>query len=173
MAKSSLVFATDWGWWGVVASSRGIVQVVLPQRSCWQVQKRLGGVESSASLLAQKAAQQIQEYLRGRRQRFSVPVELELISDFARLILNACAQVPYGETLSYGELGRRAGRDAAARATGQALAANPVPVLVPCHRVICADGSLGGFSGGLEMKRRLLELEGSWPLPLADCAGVS
>ena len=77
-------------------------------------------------------------------------------------------QIPYEETISYGELARRAGKEGAARAAGQALAANPVPLLVPCHRVICADGSLGGFAGGLEMKRRLLELEGRWPLAEAD-----
>ncbi len=163
-----LLFASDWGWWGVEASSRGIVQVVLPQRSPHQVRKQLGSVESSASLLAEEAAGQIQEYLYGRRQRLTVPVDLELFSGFARHILEACAQIAYGETVSYSELARRAGKEGAARATGQALGANPVPILVPCHRIIGADGSLGGFSGGLEMKRRLLELEGRWPLAEAD-----
>ncbi len=79
-------------------------------------------------------------------------------------------QIPYGETISYSGLARRAGKEGAGRATGQALAANPVPILVPCHRVVCADGNLGGFSGGLDIKRRLLELEGGWPLYLADSA---
>ncbi len=172
VVKTSLLFATDWGWWGVEASSRGIVQVVLPQRSPHQVRKQLGSVESSASLLAEEAARQIQEYLYGRRQRLTVPVDWELISGFARQILGACTQIAYGQTVSYSELARRAGKEGAARATGQALATNPVPILVPCHRVVCADGSLdgslGGFSGGLEMKRRLLELEGRWPLAEAD-----
>jgi len=168
MVKTSLLFVNDWGWWGVEASSRGIVQVVLPQRSPHQVRKQLGSVESSASLLVKEAAGQIQEYLYGRRQHFTVPVDWELMSGFARQILEACAQIAYGETVSYSELARRAGKEGAARATGQALGANPVPILVPCHRVICADGSLGGFSGGFEMKHRLLELEGRWPLAEAD-----
>jgi len=167
VVKGSLVFATDWGWWGVVASSRGIVQVVLPQCSPQQVRKQLSSLESSASLLAEEAARQIKEYLYGQRQQCTVPVDWEPISGFARLILKACAQIPYGETVSYSELARWAGKEGAARAVGQALAANPVPILVPCHRVVCADDSIGGFSGGVEIKRRLLELEGGWPLHLA------
>ncbi len=160
VVKTSLLSASDWGWWGVGASSRGIVQVVLPQRSPHQVRKQLGNGENSASPLAEEAARQIQEYLYGRRQYFTVPVDWEPISGFARQILGACTQIAYGETVSYAELGRRAGKEGAGRAVGQALAANRVPILVPCHRVICVDGSLGGFFGGLEMKRRLLELEG-------------
>ncbi len=151
-------------------SERGIVQVVLPQRSQQQVRKQLGSLESSSSRLAEEAARQIQEYLCGQHRQFTVPVDLELFSGFACQILEACMQIPYGETISYGELARRASNKGAARAAGQALAANPVPILVPCHRVICADGSLGGFSGGLDIKRRLLELEGSWPLQLVDSA---
>ncbi len=125
-------------------------------------------MERSASLLAEEAARQIKEYLYGRCQRLTVPVDWEPISGFARLILEACAQIPYGETVSYAELARWVGKEGAARAVGQALAANPVPILVPCHRVVCADGSIGGFSGGVEIKRRLLELEGGWPLHLAE-----
>jgi len=170
LVKSSRVFATDWGWWGLQASARGIVRVVLPQPSRQQVREQLGEVGSSASPLAEEAARQIQEYLRGRRQQFTVPVDWEPMSGFARQILEACAQITYGETVSYGELARRAGHKSAARAAGQVLGANPVPILVPCHRVICADGSLGGFSGGLDTKRRLLELEGNWPPASTDCA---
>ena len=172
VVKTSLIFASDWGWWGVEASSRGIAQVVLPQRSSHQVRKQLGNEENSASPLAEEAARQIQEYLYGQRQHFTVPVDWEPILGFARHILEACAQIPYGETVSYAELARRAGKEGAGRAVGQALAANPVPILVPCHRVICVDGSLGGFSGGLEMKRRLLELEGGWPLHREGFGGV-
>lgn len=169
LVKSSHVFATDWGWWGLQASARGIVRVVLPQPSRQQARKQLDEVRSSAGPLAEEAARQIQEYLRGRRQHFTLPVDWELMSGFARLILEGCAQIAYGETISYAELARRAGHKRAARAAGQALGANLVPILVPCHRIICADGSLGGFSGGLETKRRLLELEGSWPPALAGC----
>ncbi len=172
VVRASLLFASDWGWWGVEASSRGIVQVVLPQRSPHQVRKQSGNEENSASPLAEEAARQIQEYLYGRRQHFTVPVDWEPILGFVRQILEACAQIAYGETVSYTELARRAGKEGASRAAGQALAANRVPILVPCHRVVCADGSLGGFSGGLEMKRRLLELEGGWPLHREGFGGV-
>ncbi len=162
VVRTSLLFATDWGWWGAEASARGIVRVVLPQRDRDQIREQLGNPGNSGSLLAEEAARQIQEYLCGRRQDFTVPVDWEPFSDFTRHILRACARIPYGETVSYSELARRAGKEGAGRAVGQALAANPVPLLVPCHRVIRADGSLGGFSGGVEIKRRLLELEGSW-----------
>ena len=107
VVKTSLLFASDWGWWGVEASVRGIVQVVLPQRSPHQVRKQLGNEENSASLVAEEAAGQIQEYLYGRRQHFNVPVDWEPFSGFVRQILQACAQIAYGETISYGELARR------------------------------------------------------------------
>ena len=145
---------------------------MLPQRSPHQVRKQSGNEENSAGPLAEEAARQIQEYLYGRRQHFTVPVDWEPILGFARQILEACAQIPYGETVSYSELARGAGKEGASRAAGQALAANAVPILVPCHRVICADGSRGGFSGGLAMKRRLLELEGGWPSHRGGLGGV-
>ncbi len=81
-------------------------------------------------------------------------------SDFYRKVWAATAEIPFGETISYGELARRAGNQKAARAAGSAMANNPLSILVPCHRVIAADGSLGGFGGGLEMKRWLLRHEG-------------
>jgi len=170
--KTLLLFATDWGWWGLVGSSRGIVKVVLPQDCPEDVQGQISSPGGRASSLLACGARQIQEYLWGRRQRFTVPVDWELILGFARQILEACGQIAYGETVSYSELARRVGKTGAERAVGQALAANPVPILVPCHRVICADGSLGGFSGGVDIKRRLLELEGSWPLHRAGFGGV-
>ncbi len=170
VVSTSLLFVTDWGWCGVTAGLRGIVRVALPQRSQQQVRKQLGSSQEGDSRLAAEAVQQIQEYLYGRRWQFTVPVDWELTSGFARQILKACTRIPYGETISYSELARWAGKEGAARAAGQALAANPVPILVPCHRVVCADGSLGGFAGGLEIKRRLLELEGSWLLRLIPSA---
>ena len=121
----------------------------------------MGGPGEHANSVVRQAARQIREYLCGRRQRLTVPVDWEPILGFARQILGACAQIGYGQTVSYSELARRAGKEGAARAVGQALAANRVPLLVPCHRVVRADGSLGGFSGGLELKRRLLRLEGA------------
>ncbi|WP_372611086.1 methylated-DNA--[protein]-cysteine S-methyltransferase [Halomonas sp.] len=105
--------------------------------------------------------EQVLGYLAGRRRQFS----LELApggSEFQRQVWAALVRIPYGETRTYGDLARRLGRDGAARAIGAANGANPLPLVIPCHRVVAADG-LGGYSGGTALKRRLLVLEGSLP----------
>ena len=99
------------------------------------------------------------QYLAGRRRRFTVPVDLSGVPAFQRRVLQALRRVPYGRTITYGQLAARAGRPRAARAVGQAMAHNPVPLIVPCHRVVASGGGLGGFGGGLALKRRLLALE--------------
>ena len=157
---SRVIFATDWGWWGVEASGQGVVCVVLPPASPQVVAEMLSAATGCCEGLAQAAAEQIQEYLGGRRQQFTVSVDWEHLSAFARRILEVCARIPYGKTISYGRLACLMGKPGAARAVGQVLAANPVPLIVPCHRVICADGRLGGFSAGRDLKQRLLALEG-------------
>ena len=105
-----------------------------------------------------RVEEQLAEYFEGRRARFDVALELAG-SPFQRRVWRALQEIPYGETVSYGELARRVGAPSAARAVGVANRENPVAVIVPCHRVIGADGSLTGFGGGLERKRLLLELE--------------
>jgi methylated-DNA-[protein]-cysteine S-methyltransferase len=89
-----------------------------------------------------------------------VPVDLSLVSGFRREALEILRGVPFGTMISYGELARRMRRPLAARAVGGALRANPIAIIVPCHRVAASDGTLGGFSGGLDVKRKLLENEG-------------
>ncbi|MFO7648026.1 MULTISPECIES: methylated-DNA--[protein]-cysteine S-methyltransferase [Halomonas] len=108
-----------------------------------------------------EARDQLLAYLAGRRRSFSLPLAPGG-SDFQRQVWAALLRIPWGETRTYGELARRIGREGAARAIGTANGANPLPLLIPCHRVVAADG-LGGYSGGLALKRRLLELEGSLP----------
>jgi O-6-methylguanine DNA methyltransferase len=103
---------------------------------------------------------QIEEYFGGRRKRFSVEVEPLAGSPFERRVWKKLAEVPWGKTVSYGELARRAGSPGAARAVGRAMARNPVSIILPCHRVIRSDGSTGGFGLGTEAKQALLELEG-------------
>ncbi|MBI3947979.1 MAG: methylated-DNA--[protein]-cysteine S-methyltransferase [Armatimonadetes bacterium] len=100
------------------------------------------------------------EYLQGRRRCPGIPVDLSACTGFQRRVLESCARVPAGQVITYAELARRVGQPGAARAVGGALARNPVPILVPCHRVARADGGLGGFIAGLDWKRRLLRLEG-------------
>lgn len=108
------------------------------------------------------ARAQLREYLCGARTQFSLPLDLNHITDFQRLVLKTVECVPYGVTRSYGEIAAQIGRPRAARAVGQANSRNPLPMVIPCHRVIAADGSLGGYSGagGLRTKLRLLRLEG-------------
>jgi methylated-DNA-[protein]-cysteine S-methyltransferase len=109
---------------------------------------------------------QLTEYLAGRRRVFDLPLDLAG-TEFQQLCWAELQRIPFGETRSYGELARLIGRPAAVRAVGRANHDNPVGVIVPCHRVIGADGSLTGYGGGLEMKRTLLELEGVLPRSLA------
>jgi methylated-DNA-[protein]-cysteine S-methyltransferase len=109
---------------------------------------------------------QLDEYLAGRRRAFDLPLELAG-TEFQQLCWQELQRIPYGETRSYGEQARRIGRPAAVRAVGHANHDNPIGVIVPCHRVIGANGALTGYAGGLDMKRILLELEGVLPQTLA------
>lgn len=116
-----------------------------------------GNEKTSAS--AATAAVQIQEYLKGRRKNLNFKIALESGTEFQRRVWRALRRIPYGETRSYAWVARAVGRPKAVRAVGQACGANPLPLYFPCHRVVAADGGIGGFSGGLTWKRRLLELE--------------
>lgn len=102
-------------------------------------------------------------YCAGRPLPDRLPVDLAALPPFTRRVLEACRAIPFGTTVSYGELARRLGCPRAARAVGQALARNPAPLLVPCHRVVGAGGALTGFLGGLAWKRALLRHEGARP----------
>ncbi|HSD67058.1 MAG TPA: methylated-DNA--[protein]-cysteine S-methyltransferase [Vicinamibacteria bacterium] len=105
-------------------------------------------------------ARQLGEYFRRERRTFELPLAPRG-TPFQLATWRALSTIPYGETISYAELARRVGRPAASRAVGAANGANPLPIVVPCHRVIGKDGSLTGFGGGLDKKRALLELEGA------------
>ncbi len=104
---------------------------------------------------------QLEDYFTGRRVSFRVKTDLVGLTLFQKTVLKACSRIAYGQTLSYGQLARKIGRARAARAVGGALARNPIPLVIPCHRVLAGDGSLGGFSAeqGVALKRWLLELE--------------
>lgn len=115
-------------------------------------------VRSSAGL--DPVRRQLDEYFEGSRTDFDLPLDWRLSSGFRLEVLRELVAVGYGETVSYRELARRSGRPKASRAVGSALATNPIPVIVPCHRVLRTGGALGGYAGGLEAKRRLLTLEG-------------
>ncbi|MBI3419858.1 MAG: methylated-DNA--[protein]-cysteine S-methyltransferase [Proteobacteria bacterium] len=105
-----------------------------------------------------KAAAQLKEYFAGKRARFSIPFRFEG-TDFQKKVWKGLTRISFGETLSYRGLARKIGEHKAARAVGNANGRNPICIIVPCHRVIAADGGMGGFTGGLDKKRKLLKLE--------------
>jgi len=102
---------------------------------------------------------ELDQYFAGRRRSFDVQVDLAALTPFQQRILTATSRVPYGELTTYKVVARQAGNEQAARAAGAALGANPIPIVVPCHRIVATDGTLGGYAGGLAAKRRLLALE--------------
>lgn len=103
---------------------------------------------------------ELDEYFEGRRRRFDVRTDRALIGPFARKVLGRTARIPYGKVSTYSEVAAAAGSPRASRAAGNALARNPIPIVIPCHRVLRSRGAMGGYAGGLERKERLLELEG-------------
>jgi methylated-DNA-[protein]-cysteine S-methyltransferase len=116
-----------------------------------------GWLESSTGAL-EEAARQLREYFSGSRKGFDLPLAPEG-TDFQRTVWRELQNIPYGRTISYGELARRIGNSKASRAVGAANGSNPIPIVIPCHRVIGANGKLTGFGGGLPIKQKLLALE--------------
>ena len=149
---------------GVAATARGLARVILPGKRNARALARLATLESrqaprTARAHARQAERQIHEYLRGCRRTLSVRLDLAALPRFQKKVLLAARRILYGRTANYGEVAARAGKPRAARAVGQAMARDPVPLAIPCHRVVAAGGGLGGFGGGAALKRRLLALE--------------
>jgi methylated-DNA-[protein]-cysteine S-methyltransferase len=155
---------TPYGPLLLAATSAGLVRVAFESEGFDQVLSSLSGrldlplIEAETGALAD-ARGQLAEYLAGERDRFDVDLDLSGIDGFRRRALEVLAAIPYGETRTYRQVAEAAGNPAAVRAAGSACATNPWPVIVPCHRVLRSDGGLGGYLGGLEMKRGLLALE--------------
>jgi methylated-DNA-[protein]-cysteine S-methyltransferase len=124
-------------------------------RAVWRVRALEDGTENE---LSRRAARELAEYFAGRRRAFDLPLR-PAGTEFQRAVWAALQEVPFGEKTSYGELAEKLGRPAAARAVGGAVGKNPLLVLIPCHRVLGKDGSLTGFSAGLDLKKALLALE--------------
>ena len=111
-----------------------------------------------------EARHELEAYFGLRRRTFNLPIDWSLVRGFTASVLRQTAGIPFGDVLTYGQVAAQAGSPRAARAAGNALGSNPIPIVVPCHRVLHADGGLGGYSGGLDRKRYLLALEGSLPV---------
>ena len=169
------VVGSDIGPLMLAATRDGLVNVVfhasdaVRDRAVERLAARLGGepVEDPDSPLLTEAIRQLRAYFAGERHDFDLPLDWSLISGFNRQVLRELASgVPYGTVVGYGDLAGRVGQPGGAQAVGVAMGANPLPVVVPCHRVVESGGGLGGFGGGLETKRKLLALEGVLPEPL-------
>jgi methylated-DNA-[protein]-cysteine S-methyltransferase len=147
----------------VAATGRGLCRISFEaeaEAELDELARRHGLRVLRASSPLAPALRELTEYFESTRRTFDVPVDLDWLPPFQHLVLGELRAVPYGETATYGTLAARIGRPRAARAVGGALNRNPVPIVVPCHRVVGASGSLVGYAGGLERKRALLELEG-------------
>jgi methylated-DNA-[protein]-cysteine S-methyltransferase len=148
----------------VAGTSRGLVRLGYPHEKIDRVLQEIAARVSPRILEApdrlDAVRREIDEYFEGRRRHFDLPIDWALTHAFGREVLRATARIPFGEVATYREVAERAGRPRAIRAAGNALASNPIPIVVPCHRVLRSDGTLGGYTGGLDRKRYLLRLEG-------------
>lgn len=147
----------------IAATPDGLVRLAYPREGHDSVLAQLAATVSPRVLRAparlDTAARQLDEYFTAGRQRFELTLDLRLAHGFRRTVLEHLRAVPYGQTVSYAHLAATAGNARAVRAVGTACATNPLPLLIPCHRVVRSDGALGGYVGGAEAKRALVELE--------------
>jgi methylated-DNA-[protein]-cysteine S-methyltransferase len=162
---------TPIGTFRVVYDGRSVKAVDLLERGLAQAAVPEGAARHEGTLPTGSPPRQLREYFTGKRRSFEVAVEPFAGASFDRDVWTALARVPSGSTVSYGELARRAGHPGAARAVGGSMRRNPIPIIVPCHRVVGEDGTLTGFGLGLWRKRWLLDKEGSWPLRARSAEG--
>ena len=172
---SHVVFKTRWGWMGLAASATGVRAIVLAKPSRRAVENALAtgagtrhearGTRQEPSRVTRhalhEAQRQVMRYLAGKSRTLDFPLDLSSGTSFQRKVWHTALRIPYGRARSYRWIASKIGGTRYARAVGNALGANPVPLIVPCHRVIAHDASLGGFSCGLMVKRKLLDLEGT------------
>lgn len=173
MSKSTLnrdealeytTFDAGTGWVGVLGSATGLLRITLPQPSAQQALQMLGDNAKhaiKAPYAFEDLTRRLRAYFGGRKVAFPDKLDLTRATAFQRMVWQKTRLIPYGKTRSYSWIAEQVGKPEAARAVGQALSRNPLPIIIPCHRVVASNGKLGGFSGGLEMKRYLLQLEAS------------
>jgi methylated-DNA-[protein]-cysteine S-methyltransferase len=181
-----LDYSRPWAWAAVdtpvgplllAATEEGLALVAfhapqggaVAERALERLRARFGeeGTAAVARAHLDDARAELAAYFAGRLRTFTIPLDWSLTGGFhARVLRELAAGVPYGATAGYQDLADRVGEPGAARAVGVAMGANPLPVVVPCHRIVASDGGIGGFGGGLETKRALLALEGVLPEPL-------
>jgi len=148
----------------VAVSDNGVVRIKLNAASAKKLARDLAGrfdcipIFKPRDPLIRRAANQLKEYAEGKRRSFSLPLDLRE-TGFRRRVLKQVAKIPFGKVATYGDIARKVGNPKAARAVGGAVGSNPIPIIIPCHRVVAVGGKLGGFGGGLPLKKKLLALE--------------
>lgn len=144
----------------ISVSLHGICRMDFYPEECYSA---LAHPQPPFDLLLAKAVRQLQEYFQGERQKFDLAIDYTAMDSFQQQVLRLTCEIPFGSTRTYGELAETLAGRSRARAVGAALASNPIPILIPCHRVVSADGSLRGYSGpgGIETKAWLLQFEGA------------
>ena len=158
---------SPFGRYLVAATPRGLVRLAFQREPVDVVLDELARRVSPRVLEAPERIDEIrrelEEYFAGERRRFDLPLDWRLTRGFSQRVLRATARIPYGGVSTYGEVATKAGSPRAMRAAGNALGSNPIPIVVPCHRVLRTGGDVGGYGGGPDMKRALLRLEGALP----------
>ena len=159
-----IIFDTDMGRMGILSSAKGLLRTTLPQRSAQEVRQLLGDRINHATWsphLFKDLIERLRIYLSGHKVTFPDELDLSQATAFQRKVWEITKLIPYGETRCYLWVAEQIGKPGAAQAVGQALARNPLPIIIPCHRVVASNDKLGGYSGGLEMKKYLLYREAS------------
>ncbi len=159
-----VTFNTDMGWVGILASAGGLLATTLPQTSAEEARQLLGSRVNQATWSPPSFAdlmELLKVYFTGQEVTFPHELDLSEYTPFQRDVWQMTRSIPYGETRSYLWVAIEINRPQAARAVGQALGRNPLPIIVPCHRVVASNGGLCGFTGGLDTKRELLNMESS------------
>ena len=166
LAIKYAIVGTKFGWVGLGGSEAGLVLLTLPKSprkaALSEVKEFAADAVEDTSAFGD-LPYRLQRYFYGDKVSFSDSLDLSGATDFQKAVWGATRSIPYGETRTYAWVARQIGSSHACRAVGGALARNPLPIMVPCHRVIASNGNLGGFSGGLALKRRLLGLEAARP----------
>jgi methylated-DNA-[protein]-cysteine S-methyltransferase len=156
LVRDPVIIRTKLGTFRIQFSSRGLARLEF----CKDSAKSATSKRQRAVSLPYNMGRQLQQYSDGKTVRWNLPIDLSSGTEFQQKVWRVLMTIPRGETRSYGWIAKKIGKPGASRAVGTACGANPVPIIVPCHRVIAGDGSIGGFGGGLPMKRRLLKGEG-------------
>lgn len=158
-----VVYESSIGYIAIVSRNGKVVSLDVQGGGMYEARRMISrshpdATESMASFKTIRTL--LDRYLQGRKVDFEIEVDISDLGSFTQMVLNELMEIPHGETRTYGWLAKKVGKPGAARAVGQALKRNPIPIIIPCHRVIRDDGSIGGFSMGVNLKERLLALEG-------------